>query len=621
MNLIYIGKGECKVNIKNIFIKMASVIFTALSICGISIMLYINEKNMISASILSLCMAAAFVFISFFASSFNKKTRNIIFITVSAIIILCGIITAPYTPCHDALDLHSLLNHMLYNNNAMPDGTYIGAYMNFFVNNKLVIYIYLPFVRLFKNTMIGVRFLNGILLTGSVFFTAGAVKKILKKDCFGQMILVLSLLSPIILLLGPYIYLPSIFIASAAVYCYENRGAVSKIFFFLSAGALFTLRPTCFGFLLTFIILDLFFRFENKKEFIKKVVSLALTVIFAFAFKSVMGAVFYKTGLHIYPNMENAASLWTMELGTRTNGEQTGTCFYTPFNAKDEGVDNVQKDFFRLWEYYREDAELNSETDNYNNIINLQSSIRRKIINRAFSRTPSEFFEHFYLKTITFFKNSYMPYYYKANLNDSNMKIWKDYDKKYFDYMNMLFILFFLSGVINFIKLLLNKNKTNGAVTALGISAIAVNIVFLLMTEVQKKYMFDFYVPMSMCIAMMFSFDTEKKIKAPFAAMIIAALTFAFGFNESMYNIKIFKDAKTSRVENGGETTFTVKMKETCNERYFIYNERDNNRMYLYGKDEFSITFPAGSFNAFMLCRDGREVKDIKGFSDQKIPD
>lgn len=617
MSLIYISKGEDRVNIKNIFIRIASVIFTALSICGICIMIYINEKDMISALILSLCMAASFIFISFFANSFSKKVRDIIFIIISFIIILGGIITAPYTPCHDALDLHSLLNYMLHNNNTMPSGTYIRAYMNFFVNNKLVIYMYLPFVHLFKNTMIGVRFLNGALLIGSVFFTAGAVTKIIKKDCFSQMFLILSMLSPIILLLGPYIYLPSIFIASASMYCYEGKGTVSKIFFFVSASALFALRPTCFGFLITFITLDVFFRFEDKKELIKKAVSVALTVIFAFVFKTALGTVFYKTGLHIYPNMENAAGLWTMELGTRTNGEQTGTCFYTPFNPKEE-ADDIQRDFFKLWEYYHDDAELN--TDNYNNIVNLQNSIRQKLINRTFSRTPAQFYEHLYLKTVTFFKNLYMPYYYKANVNDENMKIWKDYDKKYFSYMNMLFILFFLSSIINFIRIMLKKDGTNGTAAALGISALAVNIVFLLLTEVQKKYMFDFYVPMSMCIAMLFSFDTEKKIKMPIAALITAALVFAFGLNETMYDIKILKGAKTSLVKNDNETTFTVKMKEVCKEQYFIYNNRDNSEMHLIGKDEFSITFPEGSFDAFMLCKDGKKVKDIKGFSDQKIP-
>lgn len=569
---------------------------------------------MVSALILSSCMAAAFIFINFFANSFSKRTGNIIFIFVSAIILLCRIFTTPYTPCHDSLDLHYLLNYMLHNNNAMPNGTYIRAYMNFFVNNKLVVYMYLPFVHLFKNAMIGIRFLNGVFFAGSVFFMAAASDKLMKKDRFGQLFLVFSLLSPSILLLGPYIYLPSIFIASAAMFCYSNKNIVSRILFIVLAAALFALRPTCFGFLLTFIIFDLFFRFENKKEFAKKAVSLALTVMFAFVFKSALGTVFYKTGLHIYPNMQNAASLWTMELGTRTKGTQTGTCFYTPFDEK-EDADDIQKGFFTLWKYYRDDVEL--KTDNYNNIINLQNSLKHKIISRTLSRTPEQFFEHFYLKTVTFFRNLYIPYYYKANVNDENMNIWKNYDKKYFDYMNMLFFLFFLSAVVNFIMIVLNRDKSNGIVAALGVSVLAVIIVFLLLTEVQKKYMFDFYVPMSMCIAMIFSFDVRKKLKTSAAALLTAILIFMFGLTESMYDIKIFKGAKMNLVENGEESTFTVRMKEICRDnKYYIYNNRDGEKMYLYGKNEFSITFPTGSFDAFILCVDDI---DVKGFSAQPI--
>ncbi len=604
--------------IRSVFIKIISAILTALSICGICILLYLNSESIPYILIFTLCIAAAFVFISFFKNSFSKKTTDIIFVALSVCILLSGIFFSPYNPCHDSLDLHNVLNYMLQNNNDMSEGWYIKTYINFFINNKFVIYIYLPFVHLFKNAEIGIRFLNGFLLIGTVFFTASASNRLMKKDSFSSVLLMLSILSPFLLLSGPYIYLPSVFIASAAVLCYTLRGVIGKVLFLASAAALFVLRPTCFGFLLMFIVLDTFLRFDGKKEFMKKLVSLAFTVILAFTFKTALGEAMYRTGIHKYPNMLNAAGVWTLELGTRTNGEQTGTCFYSPFEPTEEDIaaaDNIQKDFYTLWKYYLDDSGDN--TANYDNIVNLQNILQRKIINRLIARTPEQFFEHFYLKTVNFFKDTYIPYYYKTNLNDESIKIWRNYDQKYFSYLNAVFLLFFISMIINFIRIITGRDKTDGAAVSLGAAAIAVNMVFLLLTEVQKKYMFDFYVPMAMCTAMMFSFSVKKSVKKPVSIIAAAALVFMFAFNESLYDIKILRNAKLTFTQNGEECSVNVKMKETCRGgEYYIYNPKSGEKLYLLGKNEFSVSFPKESFNAFVLCRGDKE---IKSFSAQLI--
>lgn len=601
--------------LRNILIKTASVFLTALSLCGMCILLYLNSSSIGTVFILSSCVLAAFVFINLFSGLFSKKTGNIILISASLLMLLYWIITTPYTPCHDSLDLHNVLNYMLHNGNDMSEGIYIKTYMNVFINNKFVTYFYLPFVHLFKNAELGIRFLNGTLLIGTVFFTASASRKLLKKNCFAALFFMLSLIAPVMLLSGPYIYLQSLFISALALFCYESENKILRVLFFILTAVLYVLRPTCFGFLLAFVTLDTIFRFENKRELIKKVVSLVLTVVVCFAFKSALGIALYKTGLHPYPNMQNSGGLWAIELGTRTNGEQTGRCFYTMFNEKEDNADDIQKDFFSLWKYYRQDVV--DGTDNYNNIVNLQNTLKQKIIRRTLDRTPSEVLEHLYLKSVNFYKDTYIPYYYKANLNDTGMKIYKDYDKKYFAYFNMIFLLFFICMIINFVKVITNRDKTSGVITALGLSAIAVNIVFLVVAEVQKKYMFDFFIPMVMCTAMTFTFDFKKKTRKSMAALMTAGLIAAFSFNESLYDIKIFKGAKTNLVVNGEESTFNVKMEKTClDDKYYILTNHNGAKTYLYGKNEFSVTFPTGSFDAFILCVGD---KDIKGFSAQSI--
>lgn len=602
--------GDDKV--KNILTKTVSGFLAALSVCVISVLICLNAGGVKTMLSLTACVAAACVFTGVFSGFFTEKTRNIMLLAVSFAILFYKIFTSPYSPCHDAYDIHNVLSHMLHNG-TMSEGIYIKTYMNVFVNNKFVVYIYLPFVYLFKNTELGVRFLNGALFLGTVFFAASASRTLLKKDKLGDLFFIMSILSPAVLLSGPYIYLPSLFISSLAIYCYVKKNRALKILFLICAAMLFVLRPTCLGFLLAFMFADMFLRFENKKKLLKSAAALVLVLIFSLTFKSSLGFIMYKTGLHPYPNILNAGGLWSAELGTRLRGEETGTCFYTMFEPEENGkkydykTDNIQNDFFSLWKYYR--ADVVSGTDNYSNIVRTQKKIKKELTDRFFARTPSEIWEHFYLKTINFYKDTYIPYYYKANLNDENMLLYKDYDKKYRAYFNMILLLFFICMVINFIRVLLNRDKSKGAVTAAGFSAFAVTVVFLILLEVQKKYMLDFFVPMVMCIAMTLTPDSHQKPRArawAAGAVIIAA---AFAFNETLYDIKIFKNAKTSLVRNGEECVFSVKMEKTCTEDYYIYAVQSDEKIYIYGKDEFSVTYPSKSDEIFILRHDSENVK------------
>lgn len=611
---------------KNVLTKTVSGFLAALSVCAIAVLICLNGSGVRTMLSLTACVAAACIFTGVFSGFFTEKTRNIMLLTVSFAILFYKIFTTPYSPCHDAYDIHNVLSY-IFHNGSMSEGTYIKTYMNVFVNNKFVVYIYLPFVYLFKNTEIGVRFLNGALFLGTVFFAASASRTLLKKDKSGVSFFIMSILSPAVLLSGPYIYLPSLFISSLAVYCYVKKSRALKILFLICAAALFVLRPTCFGFLLAFMFGDLFLRFEDRKKFLKNAAALMLALIFALAFKSSLGFVMYKTGLHPYPNIQNAGGLWSAELGTRLRGEETGTCFYAMFEPAETGneydyeTDDIQNDFFSLWKYYRD--EVVNGADNYSNIVLTQEKIKKEITDRFFMRTPSEAWEHFRLKTINFYKDTYIPYYYKANLNDENMLLYKDYDKKYRAYFNMILLLFFICMIINFIRVLLNRDKSKGAVTAAGFSAFAVTVVFMIILEVQKKYMLDFFVPMVMCIAMTFMFDNHQKSSKRAEAAGAVIIAAAFALNETLYDIKIFKNARTSLVRNGEECTFTVKMEKACyDEGYYIYAAQSDEKIYIYGKDEFSVTYPSKSDEVFILrydnCHDNGHCHDnenVKRFS------
>ncbi len=226
--------------------------------------------------------------------------------------------------------------------------------MNFWINNKLTLYCYIPFVKPFKSVEAGVRVLNGVLNAGAVFFAAGAVSNTVKNSRFERVLFIISFLSPFLLMSGPYIYLPSLFFAAAAVFFITLNKRAALMPFFICSSLLFVLRPTCFGFILVFVTAGAVFKIKDKKIFLKGSLVLFLTIIFAFLCKNAVGYALNKTGAHKYPSMHNGAFLWTAELGTRSNGNKTGTCFYMFFD-KDDGFDEIQNDFNRLWLKYYED--------------------------------------------------------------------------------------------------------------------------------------------------------------------------------------------------------------------------------------------------------------------------
>lgn len=534
-------------------------------------------------------LTGMFAFVCAFRTS-RRRAEKAVLVFISAAILILGAVFTPYSPCHDPLDLHNALYNVL-NNEEIE--TFYRAYMNFWINNKLTVYCYIPFVKLFGSVETGVRVLNGVLNAGAVFCAAGAVKNMVKNSRFERALFIMSFLSPFLLMSGPYIYLPALFLSAAAIFFITLNKRVSLIPFFICSSLLFILRPTCFGFILVFVTAGAFFKIKDKKDFLKGLFVLFLTIIFAFLCKNAVGYALNKTGAHRYPSMHNGAFLWTAELGTRLKGNKTGTCFYMFFD-KNDSFDEIQNDFNSLWLKYYEDEFY--KTNKYEEIKEEQKIIGEKILRRTLNAGFADTVKRFSLKTINFYRNMYIPYFYKQNVNSGNFKIWKNYDKKYFDYMNIIFLLFFFGAAVNAVRVF--KRGADGTVTVLILSAAAVNIVLILFTEVAKRYMFDFFTPMVISIAALFADSKERNIsRAKKAALVSFFIIFLILF-ERMYDITPLKNAELT-FTHGESVTMTVTMKRECRKNYII--ECGGKRMNIYGKKEFSIVFPNNTFNAFSV--------------------
>ncbi len=503
------------------------------------------------------------------------------------------IVSTPYSPCHDALDLHTILGYMLRGERIEILNQ---AYINFWVNNKLTLYCYFPLVRLFNNVTAGVRASNILFLSGMVFFSALSLDKISENHRFSFNFFIAALLAPFLLLTGPYIYLPSLFIASAALYCLVSRAKAGLALFVFFSAILFVLRPTCAGFILAFLAFTALFNFKRKKYFLTRILLIVCIFTCGLFAKTALGFLMYKTGAHIYSDMQNSAMLWTIELGTRPNGKDTGSCTYNPY-AVPENCDSVQRDFNDLWMYYYNDVLYG--TSSAAEIRETHEKIKAQIKTRLSELGIKGMIRNMYHKTRRFYENDYIPYYYKANVNNKSLNLGINYDKKYFAYLNGILILFFTAFIINACLFVKNRKIKNKYALALALAALAVNFMMIALTEVSKKYLFDFFLPMLLCICITCSYIRVKNIRIKMlCAAVIAA---AAAVSSRQWNVRPFQRSDTSLTRSGNMCEYRISMRSPCYDTGYYIEEDGGTIIRLYGKQEVTLSFPYDCFYAFQL--------------------
>lgn len=579
-----------------------SIICAALAAYGIIITLFGQfmfsgsgaKKSDIAAALLFVLTAAAFFF------AYNKISSHLrpgYTIAVSLIILAAGMLLTPYAPCHDALDLHTILQYML---DGTPLRNYQRTYMNFSINNKLTVFCYYPFVLLMKNVARGVRLANGLFMTGTVVFTAIASYNLGSKKDPGLPMLFISLTAPFLLLCSPYIYAPALFLAAAAIMCFSLKRTLSYIIFVLCTALLFVLRPTCSGFILIFTASEAVISSNNRRELIKKGILFAVTLAGCFVAKASAGTILYKTGAHRYPNMQTAAAVWTLELGTRDQGADTGVCTYNSGTPQAD-FDEIQNDFHTVWMYYFHDEQYG--TNRYDEIVGFQNSVKDKIFKRTLNmmKNPVRLAGHIVKKSVNLYSDNYIPYYVKANINTENISAAADFDRQYFAYETGILLLFFVSMLTMLIRLI-TKREVNGTAIALGLSAFAVMWVMILFTEVSKKYMFDAFVPMIISVYLILSQAAVTKVRPLTASSIFAVIFITNSIYVKSFEITPLKNAEFS-ITQTGERTYRadIKLEKPCEQHGYSITVYGGESFDLYGKDSFSAEYPKHCADVFTV--------------------
>ena len=402
-----------------------------------------------------------------------------------------GIALTSYIPCHDSLDTQNMLNALLQ---GKPLNTYETGYLNFYATNKLTLLFYYILLQPFPDLTLGIRIINGSCLILSLLCLSRTALHLWGERFERMALLLLPLLAPYLLLTGPYIYLPSILLSTAILALFTSGKRGWRVVSFVGMGVLLALRPTALAPVLVYVFLHYVGCWSSLKQLGKRLGILLVGLVVAVAVSKGVGAACYLTGLHVYPDLNSGAGLWTLEVGTRPSGDRSsGSCFYIPQTVPERlQGDAVAENLQRLWTYYEA-----NDPDDLAAINDLKSTISHQLALRVYTAmrdTPEKVWRTLGYKTAKLFGNNYKPYYVVINVESDTFAsdLVRNPDELYFFYENLLLGLFLVSAMG---AVLLLRSTGRRAQSADGVylmlSVFATLVVFLLLTEVSKKYTMD----------------------------------------------------------------------------------------------------------------------------------
>lgn len=485
----------------------------------------------------------------------SPQLRYFIFAVFAVAIYSFVALRTPYSPAHDSYDMSGFLSQVLKGEGFSP---YARAYLSFTATNKITLFIYSPMVLKLQSVQDGTQALNYIFILAAMFLISGSAWRMFGEKAGELSMLVMIPFVPYIMLTGPYIYPPSIFISALAMFFYQGKKPLSKITAYIAFGILYILRPTALGFMIVYLIVYGILSWKNKKTRFKVIESISLLFVFCVLVNTAAGSWLYSSGRYPYPKLVTSARPWTSELGTRMQGTETGKCTYSAYSKY---FDSVSTQFHRLWELYERG---NSEDIEQIEFIHKQidKEIKWRTKNTVLD-SSAHIREFIFTKYKNLFGDEYKPYYYMTNISsdDFGKNLSKNYERRYFMYENIMLIcvsggtaaICMLAAYMLFRRKRIPDELRKAIALAAGI--IAVFIVFILMTEVGKRLIFDVFTPMLLLICYIGALITRviqykvqpKRVSAA-AVFLSASMIFAGGV-QWLYNLHNMSEMRDVRIQ------------------------------------------------------------------------
>lgn len=575
--------GNMTVSHSDVIVMCISVVCGTAGIYGIlNIILSRIKKDYIKYIILLIVFTAAFTF---------------------------SVISAPYSPTHDSLDLELILKEMYL---GTFSGSYFTSYMNFFATNKLAVYIYYPFVYLMNDVQNGVRLANALFIWISSICISVISYRIKNVNAAAVSLIVMVFLCPVLLFCGPYIYPPAIMLSALSMVLYMHKEPFVRVFGYLFAGILFTMRPMSLGVLLVYVVCWNFYeRGTQKRKILYTFLKTLVIILICFTTQWYTGRVMFLTGTHGFDRLDSSMTLWTLDVGTRDEGDQTGLCLHSPITLSDEEQsDEILLGFHSLWRLYVEPKK------HYDEIKAVKATVKQQIISRIKTdilRDKDSLWLFLSRKFSNYYRDYYKPYFYTVNINSENASelLYKNYDYRYFLYENVFLILFYFTAAAGTlstcIKVYRRKKNSHEAVKVfiLFFGVICTSIMSILFTEVGKRLIFDTFVPMCVVISInilrfckIFKYD-KKKSKSVCTLMLSAAATIGgIGSICYIYNgctVPIFKNCTIIIDE---KRNVTIQFASLIEDDGYVFSNHYNEKIPMKGLTNVSASYIFDEYTA-----------------------
>lgn len=467
-------------------------------------------------------------------------------LAVCFVIMLC----APYSPAHDSHDMSVFLSTFVRRTTL---SAYADKYLSFYGTNRICMYFYKPLVVFCQDVRIGCTISNIIFLLTSVYCISDIIYKKYGTRCGEISLFIMPAFVPYMMMSGPYIYPPAVFLSSLALCLFYSRYMRCKIISAVLFGLLTVMRPTAAAFWIILMLAYLVLR--GARNIINNICFTIVLVLICMCTKTAVQDIMYKTDMYPYPDFTNSALQWTLELGLRPQGSQTGKCTYTAISG--EPFDEVSRLFHELWDAY--DGADDNETYRIK-LLNkkLNALIAKRTADTVLSDWHS-FSYHIKTKYVNMFRDEYRPYYYAVNIPDERFEkhLYKNYEWRYFLSENVILTAFALACVILCASAIIKLHKRRRYPLILlctALSVMAVLCAFVLLTEVGKRLIFDMYTPMCVVICAAYTQALNamrKKIRKTSANITVCAAMGAFFIFSaqhfySLYNAEPFKNCLRS---------------------------------------------------------------------------
>lgn len=520
----------------------------------------------------------------------NVHKRRAIFTVGSLLVCLAVMLGTPYSPAHDSYDMAGFLSTFIKHTTLSG---YADKYLSFYGTNRICMYFYLLPVRFFQSVRVGCTVANIVFLLTSAVAISDVVYKKYGTRCGEISLFLLPQFIPYMMTSGPYIYPPAVFLSCVALCLFYSKHMSAKITSAVLFGILTVMRPTAAAFWV--ILMTAYLILRSRKNIINNICFTIVLLLVCMCTQTALQDIMYANGAYPYPGFTNSALQWTLELGLRPQGAQTGKCTYTAINGKP--FDEISRTFCELWDEY--DGAKDKATYRIR-VLNkrLNGLIAKRAAETVFS-DPESLWKHIKVKYKNMFSDEYRAYYYALNITDERFEknLYKNYEWRYFLSENVILISFAAASMALCASAFVNVYKRKRYPLILlctALSVMAVLCAFVLLTEVGKRLIFDMYAPMCVIICAVYARlvnGARKKLHKSSGMIAVcagAAVFFVCAVQHfySLYNAEPFKDCTRSYMP---DDSVMLTLKEPAEDGGYMLWYPDGTDVHLAGRQNILL--------------------------------